>query len=345
MGIFNEFYKKEKPVFTGISRGLGGFGFGAAGGDASPGKMAATGGTTHSNGGYKYHVFINPLGTAPLAAPFPYPGSSGLNVTTPGTCDILVVSGGGGGGSGYYGGGGGGGTVVVGTNVTLPATTYSIQVGGRGNPGLYPPGPSSGTDGGKSVFGDIDILGGGYGGSGPGGSASDGSTTGGNAGGAANYNSTGTSNPYTVPGPYQAYGTWTVNLHDRPSKSPDNPNGGDGAGGAAPATYTNQGGPGARVPQFPGPAIPQLSPVVPYMGPTADYYGGGGGGGGFPGSPTPPFRGGYGGGGRAAPGDISGDSSHGRGRNLVGGGGGASGNPRGHGGQGGAGIVIVRYEE
>ena len=32
MGIFNEFFKKEKPVFTGITRGIGGFGFGAAGG-------------------------------------------------------------------------------------------------------------------------------------------------------------------------------------------------------------------------------------------------------------------------------------------------------------------------
>ena len=30
MGIFNEFFKKEKPVFTGIARGLGGFGFGGS---------------------------------------------------------------------------------------------------------------------------------------------------------------------------------------------------------------------------------------------------------------------------------------------------------------------------
>ena len=29
MGIFNEFYKKEKPFFTGIARG---FGFGGGGG-------------------------------------------------------------------------------------------------------------------------------------------------------------------------------------------------------------------------------------------------------------------------------------------------------------------------
>ena len=34
MGIFNEFNKKEKPVFTGITRGVGGFGFGAASGDS-----------------------------------------------------------------------------------------------------------------------------------------------------------------------------------------------------------------------------------------------------------------------------------------------------------------------
>ena len=31
MGIFNEFFKKEKPFFTGIARGFG-FGFGAGGG-------------------------------------------------------------------------------------------------------------------------------------------------------------------------------------------------------------------------------------------------------------------------------------------------------------------------
>ena len=338
MGIFNEFFKKEKPVFTGSRFGFGSGGGGAAG----PTKMAATGGTTHTNGGYKYHVFVNPDTNGPHD-PHPYTGPNGFVVTTPGTCDILVVSGGGGGGSGYYGGGGGGGTVVVGTDVTLPAATYAVQVGGRGNPGLYPPGPSPGGDGGKSVFGDIDILGGGGGGAGPGGNSAPGPTTGGNAGGASNYVNTGTSNPYTVPTPYQALGTWTVNLHDRPVASPDNPNGGDGAGGPAPSdSFSNIGGPGARVPQFAGPTIPQLTPIVPDMGPTGDYYGGGGGGGGHPGSPADKYRGGYGGGGRAAPGDREFD---GRGVVMLGGGGGASGNPRSHGGMGGTGIVIVRYAE
>ena len=44
MSIFNEFNKKEKPVFTGITRGVGGFGFGSggAGGDASGGPQTFT---------------------------------------------------------------------------------------------------------------------------------------------------------------------------------------------------------------------------------------------------------------------------------------------------------------
>ena len=30
--MLDKWFKKEKPVFTGITRGIGGFGFGAAGG-------------------------------------------------------------------------------------------------------------------------------------------------------------------------------------------------------------------------------------------------------------------------------------------------------------------------
>jgi hypothetical protein len=337
MSIFNDlFHVKQSPILSMLGFGGGGTGILGAGG---LGKIVASGGTTHTNGGYKYHVFLNPDTSGP-DAPEGFTGPNGFVVSARGACDILVVSGGGGGGSGYYGGGGGGGTVVVGTDVVLPATTYPIQVGGRGNPGLYPPGPSAGSNGGKSVFGDVDILGGGYGGAGPGGSQTNGSTTGGNAGGGSDYTLTGTSNPYTVPTPYQGYGTWAVNLHNRPSPAPGPAHsGGDGAGGAM---VDNIGGIGARVPQFPGPVIPQLGPVVPGMGPTADYYGGAGGGNGHPGSPSNNYRGGYGGGGTSAPGDRS---TTGRGLVMLGGGGGGSGNPRGHGGMGGTGIVIVRYLE
>jgi len=333
MSIFNDFFHvKQSPILSMLGFGGGGSGILGAGGI---GKIVASGGTTHTNGGYKYHVFINPDTTGP-DAPEGFTGPNAFVVTARGACDILVVSGGGGGGSGYYGGGGGGGTVVVGTDVVLPATTYPIQVGGRGNPGLYPPGPSVGSDGGKSVFGDIDILGGGYGGAGPGGSEATGSTSGGNAGGGSNYTNSGTSNPYTVPTPYQNYGTWAVNLTNRPVAGPGPANtGGDGAGAAC---SEHVGGAGARVPQFPGPVIPQLGPVVPGMGPTGDYYGGGGGGEGHPG----PDVGGFGGGGTSAPGDRS---TTGRGVVMLGGGGGGSGNPRSHGGQGGTGIVIVRYLE
>ena len=57
MGIFNEFFKKEKPVFTG-SR----FGFGSGGGGgaaaAGPSVVLSTGGViTQPGNGYAYHHF------------------------------------------------------------------------------------------------------------------------------------------------------------------------------------------------------------------------------------------------------------------------------------------------
>ena len=64
--IFRDFFVKEKPVFTGITRGIGGFGFGAAGGGASgsaSNKIAASGGVIadYEDGGTKYraHIFAN----------------------------------------------------------------------------------------------------------------------------------------------------------------------------------------------------------------------------------------------------------------------------------------------
>ena len=56
MGIFNEFFKKEKPFFTGITRGIGGFGFGggAAGGG---GVFSASGGTQTSYSSYRLFLY------------------------------------------------------------------------------------------------------------------------------------------------------------------------------------------------------------------------------------------------------------------------------------------------
>ena len=42
MSIFRDFFVKEKPVFTGITRGLGGFGFGASGGVDAGGPLGFT---------------------------------------------------------------------------------------------------------------------------------------------------------------------------------------------------------------------------------------------------------------------------------------------------------------
>ena len=59
MSIFRDFFVKEKPVFTGLARGVGGFGFGGGGGAGAGGTVTlATGGTVSQPGnGYAYHYF------------------------------------------------------------------------------------------------------------------------------------------------------------------------------------------------------------------------------------------------------------------------------------------------
>tara|TARA_Y100000004_G_scaffold101691_1_gene114005 strand:- start:368 stop:2515 length:2148 start_codon:yes stop_codon:yes gene_type:complete len=189
MGIFNEFNKKEKPVFTGITRGIGGFGFGkaAGGGSSGPGwdsTQEASGGFTavYEDGGsyYKTHTFY----------------TSGAFVTDPGASitavDYLVVGAGGGGGGGNgsttHGGGGAGGGGTVGTTAFEPylhpsmrlgrtmtvaaGTPYGIVIGngGLGGHPVHPGAAGSGTTGGASSIADpagtITAYGGGYGGGG-----------------------------------------------------------------------------------------------------------------------------------------------------------------------------------
>ena len=148
MGIFNEFFKKEKPVFTGIARGVGGFGFGggAAVGSSGPdGSFSASGGTKSTDGDYTFHYFTT-------STPSPE-----RNFTLDGNdveCDVLVVAGGGGGsggfGSGGYGGGGGGAGGVVMNRVTLTdGTQYTVTIGDGGTAG---PTSAPGGDGGNSTF-------------------------------------------------------------------------------------------------------------------------------------------------------------------------------------------------
>jgi hypothetical protein len=130
-----EWHKKEKPVFTGISRGVGGFGFGKALTSVSASAALNTGGVSASGGAiyeytdsgstYRIHVF------AYNSEPFVY--TSG-----PGLIDVLVVGGGGAGGRTFgdqdtgKGGGGAGGVAWANQIPITAGTTCPITVGAGG---------------------------------------------------------------------------------------------------------------------------------------------------------------------------------------------------------------------
>lgn len=318
------------PIFTGFR-----FGFGSGSGKT----LSASGGIIETPGnGYKYHIFVHPeIPSSPYPDTFVI--SSGIE-----TVDMLVVAGGGGGGSGYYGGGGGGGAVIQGASISLTPGTYQLYVGNGGVGGIYPPGPSGGQNGGNSAFDTVVALGGGRGGYGPGTppDTQGPGGPGGNAGGGSGYAPGGISLPMTIPGPYSALGTWAIYQHPRPVAGGVY-SGGDGAGGGgnpylvSPPGSAN-GGVGVAVTAFPGTVLTTLAPVVPKMGPNSAFYAGGGAGGYVPGA-YPFVAGGFGGGGDSGDGDIPASVSY------LGGGGGGSGNPRGNGGPGGSGVVIIRYLE
>ena len=102
--MLDKWYKKEKPVFTGIARGIGGFAFGHVTGGAGGGGAAYTqnsGGVINDYqeaGGDKYRAHI-----------FVHPGTFTITDPTVTSVEYLVVAGGGGGGSDQCGGGGAGG--------------------------------------------------------------------------------------------------------------------------------------------------------------------------------------------------------------------------------------------
>ena len=91
--MLDKWYKKEKPVFTGIARGVGGFAFGSGGGGGGGGipeiPVEATGGTkipaATAPNGCTYHIFAST-------------GSTSLQITNAGDSlqrmEIMVVGGG-----------------------------------------------------------------------------------------------------------------------------------------------------------------------------------------------------------------------------------------------------------
>jgi hypothetical protein len=174
------------PFFTGISRSIGGAGFGN-----SFRRFFTTGGIKYTSGAYTIHKFIitdsNPFGQPGSTASYTFSWDG--NAPAPfSNADILIVAGGGSGGSGgHYGGGGGAGgyTYISGFNIASLGKNISVTVG-KGGRGSGLGGPENGD---PSSFGSVTSYGGGRGGSSGYGSA--GGSTGGWGtyfqGGATNY--------------------------------------------------------------------------------------------------------------------------------------------------------------
>ena len=264
--------------------------------------------------------------------------------------EVLVVAGGGGGGMDMGGGGGGGGVIYSSALSITPgsAITATVGNGGVGAPAGGTNGQSashqfniSAAQGGNSIFGALTAIGGGYGGSsyfgytpnyGYGGIGGSG---GGNSG-------------YTA-------GATTIGADGTAGQ-------GFKGGNAGGGSYYSGGGGGAGGSGADGPNQPNGGPGVYYSSMSPYYFGGGGGGASY--SLSAGGNGGIGGGGGGAVGTTTGGvglnngypgggGSAGSqtntpggnaGANTGGGGGGGSHyNLTNQGGDGGSGIVIVRY--
>lgn len=323
-------------------------------GGANRNNFLASGGNIDAlapGNGYKYHTFTSP---------------GNFVVTSPSiTVEILIVGGGGGGG-GYLGGGGGAGGLVYVNSFSLSSGTYPVVIGAGGAGAPAASGGSQGTSGSNSSFDGLTANGGGGGRSynSPS-SPSDNGTPGGSGSGAAlvwyppgigGTPNTGTATQPTQPQPanwpapsYVQYG----NIGGGSYYNDPGYYGGGGGGGAGDiggtasqtptSNPTNKGGIGRQYPQFAGNLIGLSNLSVQY-----GYFAGGGGGG-HAEQYTSRAAGGLGGGGRGGNGTYAPLPTGGEnGYFGSGGGGGATGrNPSGPpyqaGGNGGNGIVVIRY--
>lgn len=303
--------------------------------------ITATGGTTADCGDFRIHTFTSP-GTFCV--------SSISTTAAENTVGYLVLAGGGGGG-GFLGGGGGAGGYREGRNVpidnftasplvanaptnavTITATAFPITVGGGGAgipAPISPPAAGQGTQGATSTFSTISSAGGGGGGGGP--SPAVGGS-GGSGGGSSGYlHPTGGAGntPSTTP----AQGT----DGGRNSNSPAVPYGAGGGGGAGGAGSNDPGSGNVG-----GPGGAGVSSSIT----GASVARAGGGGGSTYGVTSPGGgSGGSGGGGDAVNPAVS-PLAPGNGTDNTGGGGGGTGEipATAPGGNGGSGVVIIRYK-
>ena len=286
----------------------------------------ATGGIVSSDGTYWYHMF-------------PYSGT--FTPTSAISADVLVIAGGGGGGKDGAAGGGAGGLSYQSAR-SLSATNYTVTVGagGTGSTSYTTANPTGGNGnaGSNSVFDTITSNGGGLG-------ATDNTTnyrnggTGGSGGGASREGTAGSANQGNSGGATGFGNAGGTGYSSNPYKG----GGGGGAGAAgsnADSSNTNAAG-GAGVNTYSSWATATQTGVNGY------YAGGGGGAGYFPSANPAPGTGGLGGGGAGGGGNTSGSGVASSGiANTGGGGGGGGANVGGistNGGNGGSGLVIIRY--
>jgi hypothetical protein len=291
-----------------------------------PGPFSASGGDQELTiTGYKVHIFTT---TGP---------STFVVSGNPGPVEYLVVAGGGSGGGEYGGGGGAGGLrtnlsghPLAGSSLDMSPGTYAVTVGAGGV--HVSPSATRGVTGSDSSLqypgGTITAFGGGGGGA-PQGAGRDGGSGGGGGAQDAPSSNKGTGNtppqspPQGNPGGTGAY-----------QNGPRSGGGGGGAGAAgdnATDPECGDGGIGVQV------LIAGNPSPIGTTGPTpgGGWFAGGGGGGGYSSTPgTGGAGGGANGGGSSAPDATA---------NTGGGGGGANHPNAANGGDGGSGIVVVRY--
>jgi hypothetical protein len=349
MSIFRDFFVKEKPVFTGITRGVGGFGFGKAAA-AGGGAVESTGGTVteHVNKDgkiYKLHLWT----TSTPEADKEFTAGSVL------TGDVIVIGGGGAGGDYAGGGGGAGGVLYSASGITInPAPSVAVTIGTGGIANVGPSGspPLASTPGGDStiVINGVTLTadGGGVGGDFPG----DNAASGGSGGGGSRDARPGkpaTQSPAPTPGGnLTGYGNPGIagqpNIHPQYSAG-----GGGGAGGVGQspgsAHAAGPGGVAGEFTRFSRAYLPPSAAPSKFLSATG---GGGayaaGGGGGIEGSVFQ-AAGGVGGGGMAAGPNVPRPGQAGFSFGSGGGGGaGAYPYPEARGGNGADGAVMVRYE-
>ena len=290
-----------------------------------PAFITATGGTPSQFGDYEIRTFTGP-GTFTVCSVGNPAGSDAV--------DYVVTGGGGGGGTGTSGGSGGGGAGGYRAFTCQPvtATGYPVVVGGGGpgkGPGVAPQPP--GTGGNVSTFRCNSSAGGGFGAS-QAGSPVTGGAGGSGGGGAWNGGAAGAGN--TPPTPVS---------QGNPGGAETNPGCNGGAGGGAVGVGSSNTGTCVS----PGGAGADISPLYGTGVGASGLVAGGGGGGGYC------AAGGVGGtgGGGAGVGGPSSPRIATNGTDYTGGGGGGAtavvGPPAGpsiQAGNGGSGVVIIRYK-